>query len=293
MKGQHKETRDIILYLAIAFIPAYILDYTLLLPLLHSTNPLNQVFFLTGAIVRMMLPLIASLTVLYLNNRLSEWRTQLGLINPNIRNLLLAGSSAITLYTMALVFSILFGSKPSSCGFLAQMTSTITKASLILVLLILGILAGSTVNMIVAVGEEAGWRGLLLNMLSPRIGIANSAIVIGIIWGLWHAPLIIAGYNYSLPGIESCIVPAKGLVALIVFTLTTISFTQLLVWLRVKTGSTLVSAAAHGTINAVAGLYSLLISGSALITPPAGLSVAASASILVIILKQLTGKKDD
>ncbi|MCE4610075.1 MAG: CPBP family intramembrane metalloprotease [Desulfurococcales archaeon] len=284
MTSHHSITRDITIYLAIAFIPAYILDYTFLLSLLESTDPIDQVLFMIGAVARMMLPLIASLTVLYLNNQLSEWRIRLRLINPGLRGLLLAGLSVITLYTIALALSIMFGSKPASCGFLADITSTATKASLILVMLVLGLIAGSTINMIVAVGEEAGWRGLLLNMLSPRIGIANSAIVIGIIWGLWHAPLVLAGYDYSLPGVESCIIPARGLVALIVFTLTTISFTQLLVLLRVKTGSTLASAATHGTINAVAGLYSLLIAGSALITPPAGLSVAASASILAIIL---------
>lgn len=285
MRSQHTITRDIIIYLAIAFIPAYILDYTFLLPLLESTDPIDQVFFIIGAVARMMLPLIASLTVLYLNNQLSEWRIRLHLITPGLRGLLLAGLSVITLYTISVPLSIMFGSKPSSCGLLADITSTAAKAALILMMLILGLIAGSTINMIVAVGEEAGWRGLLLNMLSPRIGIANSAIVIGILWGLWHAPLVLAGYDYSLPGAESCITPAGGLVALIVFTLTAISFTQLLVWLRVKTGSTLVSAAAHGTINAVAGLFSLLISGSALITPPAGLSVAASASILAIILE--------
>ncbi len=284
MTSQNSIARDITIYLAIAFIPAYILDYIFLLPLLESTNPSDQVFFMIGAIARMMLPLIASLTVLYLNNQLSEWRIWLRLINPGLRGLLLAGLGVVTLYTIALVLSIMFGSKPASCGFLSDIESTATKALLILVMLILGLIAGSTINMIVAVGEEAGWRGLLLDMLSPRIGTANSAIVIGIIWGLWHAPLVLAGYDYSIPGVGSCIIPAKGPVALIVFTLTAISFTQLLVLLRVKTESTLSSAAAHGTINAIAGLYSLLIAGSALITPPAGLSVAASASILVIIL---------
>jgi membrane protease YdiL (CAAX protease family) len=42
--------------------------------------------------------------------------------------------------------------------------------------------------LLAALGEEIGWRGFLLPRLQPRYGIVGTAIVIGIIWGLWHLP---------------------------------------------------------------------------------------------------------
>jgi membrane protease YdiL (CAAX protease family) len=42
--------------------------------------------------------------------------------------------------------------------------------------------------LLAALGEEIGWRGFLQPRLQPRFGIAGTALVIGIIWGLWHLP---------------------------------------------------------------------------------------------------------
>jgi uncharacterized protein len=39
-----------------------------------------------------------------------------------------------------------------------------------------------------AIGEEFGWRGFLLPSLAPALGLIPSAIVIGLIWGVWHLP---------------------------------------------------------------------------------------------------------
>ena len=43
-----------------------------------------------------------------------------------------------------------------------------------------------------ALGEELGWRGYLLAKLAP-IGLGRASILIGIIWGVWHAPAIFMG----------------------------------------------------------------------------------------------------
>lgn len=39
-----------------------------------------------------------------------------------------------------------------------------------------------------ALGEELGWRGFLFPRLVPRLGLVGAAIVVGLIWGLWHLP---------------------------------------------------------------------------------------------------------
>jgi uncharacterized protein len=62
-------------------------------------------------------------------------------------------------------------------------------------------------NGLFAFGEEFGWRGYLLPKLMP-LGRWKAYILIGIIWGLWHAPLILAGFNY--PGF-----PVLGMLGMI------------------------------------------------------------------------------
>lgn len=39
-------------------------------------------------------------------------------------------------------------------------------------------------------GEEYGWRGFLLKELTATKGKTVASIVVGIVWALWHAPLI-------------------------------------------------------------------------------------------------------
>jgi uncharacterized protein len=48
-------------------------------------------------------------------------------------------------------------------------------------------------TLVVAVGEEAGWRGWMLPELQKRFSPLLSSIVLGIVWGLWHFPLFLNG----------------------------------------------------------------------------------------------------
>ncbi len=60
-----------------------------------------------------------------------------------------------------------------------------------------GILAGLTVNGLFAFGEEYGWRGVLAGELRP-LGAVRANLLTGVLWGLWHAPIIILmGHNYG------------------------------------------------------------------------------------------------
>lgn len=51
---------------------------------------------------------------------------------------------------------------------------------------------------IIALGEELGWRGYLMPKLQEVMSMPGSLVLGGIIWGLWHAPVIILyGLNYG------------------------------------------------------------------------------------------------
>jgi membrane protease YdiL (CAAX protease family) len=117
-------------------------------------------------------------------------------------------------------------------------------------------------NMIFTFGEEFGWRGYLLPRLAPLGGV-KAAIITGIIWGLWHAPIIILnGYNY--PGH-----PWLGAGLMIVFT---VLLGMILAWLRFRSGSIWPSTLAHAAFNAQAGFGALLLSpADSLLRAPIGI----------------------
>jgi uncharacterized protein len=54
---------------------------------------------------------------------------------------------------------------------------------------------GVPVGTALAFGEEFGWRGYLLPRLLP-LGEVKAAIIVGLIWGPWHLPVLIVGLNY-------------------------------------------------------------------------------------------------
>jgi hypothetical protein len=69
-------------------------------------------------------------------------------------------------------------------------TSSVMAFTLVLSLSI-SILA----NLPFTFGEQLGWTGLLVPKLLP-MGRWHAAVIYGVIWGIWYAPLVWAGYNY-------------------------------------------------------------------------------------------------
>lgn len=113
-----------------------------------------------------------------------------------------------------------------------------------LITLLSGIVAGITINALAAFGEELGWRGFLFEEFK-KFGFVKSSLVIGFIWGVWHAPIIAMGHNFPQH-------PFEGIFLMIIFC-TALSF--IMNYFREKTGSVVLSSMMHGTLNGNAGLY--------------------------------------
>jgi uncharacterized protein len=136
------------------------------------------------------------------------------------------------------------------------------------------------INMIFTFGEEFGWRGYLLPRLAP-LGGTRAAIVVGVIWGLWHAPIIVLdGYNYPR-------YPWAGVAMMVIFTT---AYSLIFAWLRFRSGSVWPSTLAHAALNAQAGFLLLALSqGNPLLRPPLGVIGIVPALALGIWLAA-TGK---
>lgn len=109
--------------------------------------------------------------------------------------------------------------------------------------ILLGLTLGPLFNMLFTMGEELGWRGYLLPQLLP-LGQWKAVLLSGVIWGVWHAPVIVQGHNY--PGY-----PILGVFMMIVFC---VLLGIIISWMYLNTKSPWVAALAHGSINAIAGL---------------------------------------
>jgi membrane protease YdiL (CAAX protease family) len=134
-----------------------------------------------------------------------------------------------------------------------------------IVALVIGLaLNALTLNAILAFGEEYGWRGYLLPKLLP-LGEARAAVIVGIIWGLWHAPLLITGLNY--PGVNPWI-------AVAMFVPTAVLMSMLFTRLYVAAGgSVIVVTLLHGSLNAFGdglGDTKRFITDHTLLTSPGG-----------------------
>lgn len=141
--------------------------------------------------------------------------------------------------------------------------------------LLQSLVAGFTVNGLFAFGEEYGWRGVLADELEP-LGAARATVLIGILWGLWHAPVILLlGHNYGDDR-------AWGVLVMVVWM---VPFSFLLRWTRRRSGSVFAPAVVHGAVNGFAGLFALFFAdASRLVQAPAGLLGALGTAIAAAVV---------
>lgn len=91
-----------------------------------------------------------------------------------------------------------------------------------------------------ALGEELGWRGFLVPQLAKIMPFGGVALTSGIIWSLWHYPLILmANYHGAGPTWYS----------LVCFTVLVIGIAFLFAWMRLKSGSVWTGMLLHASHN--------------------------------------------
>jgi membrane protease YdiL (CAAX protease family) len=147
------------------------------------------------------------------------------------------------------------------------------------------LLISPLLNAISTFGEEFGWRGYLQPKLMP-LGSRKALLLTGVIWGIWHWPVILMGYNYGKAYFGA---PFLGPLAMVLFTL---SLSVIFGWLTIKAESVWPAVIAHGALNGIASLGVIFVKGTPdpLLGPtPVGIIAGLGLSLAAIVLLILPG----
>lgn len=142
---------------------------------------------------------------------------------------------------------------------------------------------GITMNAILAFGEEIGWRGFLLRELRA-LGFWKASLLIGLIWGPWHAPLtLFAGHNY----------PSTPVFGVLMMTIFCMLLSPILAFLTIKSRSIFPAAFFHGVMNGSTSLGIMIVAGGNPellngLTGLAGFIVLLAANLIIFMTTRST-----
>nr|WP_277816684.1 CPBP family intramembrane glutamic endopeptidase [Microbacterium aquimaris] len=168
-------------------------------------------------------------------------------------------------------------------GFRAQLDAAVPAGTplppvqVLVVLQLVQLPLGAVLNSVFAAGEEIGWRGWLQPALMP-LGAWPALVITGVVWGLWHSPIILLGYNFDRADLSGVLFMVGGCVAWGLF----------LGWLRLRSDSVWPAVLAHGSLNAVGGFVLLLSAAGATVdmarVGPLGIISWALVAIVMIVI---------
>jgi membrane protease YdiL (CAAX protease family) len=154
----------------------------------------------------------------------------------------------------------------------------------ILIGLLLGLTAGITINAVAGFGEELGWRGFLQREFG-FLGFWKASAVIGIIWGVWHGPIILQGHNY----------PQHPVIGVFMMIVLCVLLAPIFSYVRLKAKSVIAAAIMHGTLNGTAGISILVVKGGNDLTVGivglAGFIVLAIINLGIFIYERFLAKE--
>ena len=118
---------------------------------------------------------------------------------------------------------------------------TASPITIFVVILAWAVTIGTIIGALSAAGEEIGWRGYMLTRLIDA-GVPRPVLASGLIWGLWHVPLIVAGVYVA---------GSSPVVSAMLFMITVTSIGFVFARVRLETGSIWPAIALHGAWNSI------------------------------------------
>ncbi len=267
----------------------------------HLTGGLTSPWFVPVSLLVMVTPGVAALVAVRFVDRERRVWTRLGAVTPGGSPARILGWAAVALgvcvamVLVALPVGALLGVYPADFTGLSGLRAVVDEqlevvgapplevpVAALLVGQLVNVVIGAVINTVPAVGEELDWRGYLFPRLL-RLGTVPAIVVSGVVWGLWHAPLLVLGYNY--PGTS----PAVAIAAMC--GMTTV-MGAILAWVRMRSNSVWPAALGHGAVNAAAGFtFVLAEAGSTVDTTQASILgwsgwIVPTAVVVVLVVRQ-------
>ncbi len=237
MRSENKaDIRRILIFISLSFglfwIPELILDNTVGFDEWHD----GQYGMISA--YEMLVPAIANaLTRLITKEGWGDSKLHFHL-KGNVRYYVLGFLQPIAAGIMAAVTMTVFHGHPDAGELVDRLTSADDIA-----FLLTNMIAPIFFMLFLAFGEEFGWRGYLYPKLEKAFGTVGSVVIGGTIWGLWHTPLIIHGYNF---GSDYAGAPYTGIILMCI---NCIFIGAILTWLTKKTDSIYPASLMHASNN--------------------------------------------
>ncbi|HEY3375516.1 MAG TPA: CPBP family intramembrane glutamic endopeptidase [Candidatus Aquicultor sp.] len=250
------DKKPVFTYLAITFLITWGIEAVLITNGISFIGYPPQYAQLVVAGVMLIPALAALITARVYREKVVPYGWHIGPIKPYIFILI----AMPLIYAVVYALTVLLGVGTFDLGlktFISDVQKTaggqklppFNPAQVTAVLLLISVFVSPFFNSLVALGEEIGWRGFLLPRLMP-LGKVKAYSLMGVIWGLWHAPLVIMGFGY--PGY-----PVLGIFMFIIFT-TLIGI--IINELTLKYKSVILAGWIHGTFNSQSyGIWRLIV----------------------------------
>lgn len=249
--------KKILEYVVISYIGAYLLDvffysaFGLLNP--YTQADITSIYSIIGSMVwgliRMYIPTFSVVLILYKykNNVIDTIRSYIKLETKSILWYLLSPLfvffSILIYIGIALVSGFLNVSDITTFGY--KYYPSVPSFLLLIILTVGGYIASITINSFYALGEEIGWRGFLYRAFITEKGVIYGGILIGIIWGFWHTPIVLLPYASNM---------IEGIIRLFFYVTWVVVISIFFNIVRTWSKSILATVSIHGALNAIWGV---------------------------------------
>ncbi|HEY32433.1 MAG TPA: CPBP family intramembrane metalloprotease [Dehalococcoidia bacterium] len=233
--------KKVLLFVAIVFPLTWLID--LVNWLLGGTD--NLIMFTVLMVVAMFVPAVVAAIIMQwvTKEKLRDAGVKWGKKRYILKAYLLMLAIALVTYGLTLVVG--WGRIDSDASTLKEFLDTLGVTADIPSSVLLGVVGftalftGVIVNTTYAFGEEFGWRGFLLpNLL--HLGKLKACLISGVIWGVWHTPLILMGHLYE----------GYPVLGVLMITIMCVFLGIIFGWLRIASGSLIPAIVAHAALNA-------------------------------------------
>jgi uncharacterized protein len=147
------------------------------------------------------------------------------------------------------------------------------------------VIIGPFLGLIITFGEEYGWRGYLQSEL-VHLGRIRGVGLLGIIWGIWHWPVIWMGYNY----------PGQPVLGSLLMVALTVLLAYFLAYAVFKSKGVWTAAYLHGLFNQTISFFLVAVFAPASIVMSFTIGIPGlllALPIILLILRDPIWKETD